>query len=52
MRYFEDVLARSGGPYLLGRAVSYADLSLFQVADGLRYAFPKTMRRLAKKAPR
>ena len=52
LRYFEDVLARSGGPYLLGRAVSYADLSLFQVADGLRYAFPKAMRRLEKKAAR
>jgi glutathione S-transferase len=52
LRYFDDVLARSGGPYVLGRAVTYPDLSLFQVADGLRYAFPKTMRRLEKKAPR
>jgi glutathione S-transferase len=52
LHYFEDLLARSGGPYLLGRAVSYADLSLFQVADGLRYAFPKAMRRLEKKLPR
>jgi glutathione S-transferase len=52
LRYFEDVLERSGGHYLLGRAVSYADLSLFQVADGLRYAFPKAMRRLEKKVPR
>jgi glutathione S-transferase len=52
LRYFEGVLERSGGHYLLGRTVSYADLSLFQVADGLRYAFPKTMRRLEKKVPR
>jgi glutathione S-transferase len=52
LRYFEGVLERSGGHYLLGRTISYADLSLFQVADGLRYAFPKTMRRLEKKVPR
>ena len=44
--------ARSGGPYVLGRRVSYADLSLFQIVEGLRYAFPKAMRRLEKKAPR
>jgi glutathione S-transferase len=52
LHYFERVLERGGGPYLLGRTLSYADLSLFQVADGLRYAFPKAMRRLQKKAPR
>jgi glutathione S-transferase len=52
LRYFERVLERGGGHYLLGRRLSYADLSLFQVADGLRYAFPKAMRRLEKKIPR
>ena len=52
LHYFERVLERGGGPYLLGRTLSYADLSLFQVADGLRYAFPKAMRRLEKKVPR
>jgi glutathione S-transferase len=52
LRYFERVLERGGGHYLLGRTLSYADLSLFQVADGLRYAFPKAMRRLEKKVPR
>jgi glutathione S-transferase len=49
--YFEHVLERGGGPYLLGRAITYADLSLFQVTDGMRYAFPKAMRRLEKKMP-
>jgi glutathione S-transferase len=52
LHYFGRVLERGGGPYLLGRTLSYADLSLFQVADGLRYAFPKAMRRLEKKVPR
>ncbi len=50
--YFERVLARSGGPYLLGRKLTYADLSLFQIVEGLRYAFPKAMKRLEKKCPR
>lgn len=50
--YFDDVIGRSGGPFLLGRRLSYPDLSLFQVVAGLRYAFPKTMKRLEKKLPR
>jgi glutathione S-transferase len=47
--YFERVLAASGGPYLTGKRASYADLSLFQVVEGLRYAFPQLSKRLAKK---
>jgi glutathione S-transferase len=50
--YFETVLERSGGPWLLGRKLCYADLSLFQIVAGLRYAFPKRMRRFEKKVPR
>jgi glutathione S-transferase len=49
--YFERVLARSGGPYLLGRKLTYADLSLFQLVEGMRYAFPKAMRRAERKLP-
>jgi glutathione S-transferase len=50
--YFERVLKASGGPHLLGRTLTYADLSLFQIVEGLRYAFPKTTKRLEKKTPR
>jgi len=50
--YFERVLTASGGPYLLGRRLSYADLSLFQVVEGLRYAFPNKMKALKRKIPR
>jgi glutathione S-transferase len=46
------VLEKSGGPYLLGRRLSYADLSLFQIVAGLSYAFPKRMKRLERKVPR
>jgi len=49
--YFERVLHRSGGPWLLGRRISYVDLSLFQVVEGMRYAFPKSMRRFEPKIP-
>jgi glutathione S-transferase len=51
-RYFERVLEASGGPYLTGRRATYADLSLFQVVDGMRYALPRLSKRLAKKHPR
>ena len=49
--YFEKVLQRSGGPWLLGRRLTYVDLSLFQIIEGLRYAFPRHMRRFEKKVP-
>ncbi len=50
--YFETILRKSGGPYLLGRKLSYADLSLFQIVAGLRYAFPKRMKRFESKVPK
>ena len=50
--YFERILTKSGGNFLLGRKLSYVDLSLFQIVEGLRYAFPKRMRRFERKIPR
>jgi glutathione S-transferase len=50
--YFERVLEQSGGAHLLGRRLCYADLSLFQIVEGLRYAFPKRMKRFERKVPR
>jgi glutathione S-transferase len=47
--YFETVLSRSGGPWLLGRKFTYIDLSMFQLVEGLHYAFPKGMKRIARK---
>jgi len=35
-----------------GANVSYVDLSLFQMIEGLRYAFPKTMEKLEPNYPR
>lgn len=50
--YFERAIDRGGGPYLLGRKVSYTDLSLFQLVEGMRYAFPKGMKRIERKIPK
>jgi glutathione S-transferase len=44
--YFETVLNKSKGPWLLGRKLTYVDLSVFQLIEGLRYAFPKAMKGL------
>jgi len=49
--YFERVLADNGGRCSVGRRLSYVDLSLFQTLEGLRYAFPKRMKRFEKKIP-
>jgi glutathione S-transferase len=49
--YFERVLQRNGGKHMVGRRLSYVDLSLFQIVEGLRYAFPKRMKRFERKVP-
>ena len=43
--YFERVLAANpaGDAHLVGKALTYADLGLFQMVEGLRYAFPTAM---------
>ena len=43
LRYF-DALERP-------RGVTYLDFSLFQMIEGLRYAFPNTMKRMERKIP-
>ena len=52
LSYFESLLHGRARSYLAGRACSYADLSLFQMVAGLRYAFPQAMARLERKYPR
>ena len=50
--YFERVLEEAGGRYALGRRISYVDLSLFQLIEGLRYSFPQTMEGFERRIPR
>ena len=47
--YFAHVLDQKD--YLLGQDVTYADLSLFQVLEGLKYAFPKATARVLAEHP-
>jgi glutathione S-transferase len=49
--YFERLLDGSAGHYVTGRKLSYVDLSLFQIVEGLRYAFPKRMKAFERKIP-
>jgi glutathione S-transferase len=49
--YFEALVKDNGGIYLTGRKLSYADLSLFQIVEGLRYAFPKRMAAFERQIP-
>jgi glutathione S-transferase len=52
--WFEEILAHnkaSGGRHLVGRSLTYADLSLFQAVEGLNYAFPKATHRNLAKVP-
>src|SRR5579884_3313025 len=48
--FFENAL-RDNGRWLVGSGWSYADLSVFQLVEGLRYAFPRRMAALAAKLP-
>jgi glutathione S-transferase len=57
LAWFEAVLQRNGRnargkmPHLVGGRLSYVDLSLFQLVEGLRYALPKASLKAMAKAP-
>ena len=46
--YFERVLRCNphGSRYMVGNKLTYVDLSMFQLMDGLRYAFPRALAQL------
>jgi len=41
--HFDNALSTHGGPFLLGEQWSHVDTSLFQLMEGLDYAFPNLM---------
>ena len=49
--YFEGLLEESAGAYVTGRRATYVDLSLFQIVEGLRYAFPRRMKAFETQIP-
>ena len=58
MNWFEALLQRNprnagsrAMPHLVGGKLSYADLSLFQLVEGLQYALPKASRKVLKTTP-
>ena len=54
--HFERLLERNAAagptPHVLGAGLTYVDLSLFQVASGLTYAFPHAWKQIAPKVSR
>jgi glutathione S-transferase len=52
--YFERVLEANanGSGYMIGKSLSYVDLSMFQMMSGLDYAFPRAMARAKPAHPR
>lgn len=51
--YFDRVIERNaGGPWMAGRSITYADLSMAQVIAGLRFAFPAATRAALRARPR
>jgi len=53
LQWFESIIVRNpaGSRHLVGGRLSYADLSLFQLIEGLRYAFPKAARQALTSTP-
>ncbi|MDR5779548.1 glutathione S-transferase family protein [Caballeronia sp. LZ065] len=54
MGYFERVLRQNpaGDTQMIGEQTTYVDLSMFQIVDGLHYAFPRAMKRFGEHYPR
>lgn len=52
--YFERVLAANpaGDRYLIGKSLTYVDLSTYQVIAGLSFALPRTMEAMARRHPK
>jgi glutathione S-transferase len=50
--WLEAILARSDSGWLAGSALTYADLSAFQVVEGLSYAFPRAAAHALARSPR
>ncbi|MCI3952338.1 MAG: glutathione S-transferase, partial [Burkholderiales bacterium] len=40
-----------GHVYMVDNALTYVDLSIFQLLEGLRFSFPRTMARVAPSYP-
>jgi glutathione S-transferase len=50
--HFEQALGVMDGPFMAGESWSHVDTSLFQLIEGLRYAFPQRMKAIEADYPR
>jgi glutathione S-transferase len=52
--YFEHVMECNpeGDQFMVGTVLSYVDLSIFQIVEGLRFAFPNAMKNSEENYPR
>ena len=53
LNWFESIVVRNpaGSRHLVGGKLSYADLSLFQLVEGLQYAFPHATKQALAQTP-
>ncbi|GAA5888066.1 hypothetical protein JCM6882_000270 [Rhodosporidiobolus microsporus] len=51
-KHFEDNLQRSSSDFLLSSGPTHADLVLFQLVDGLKFAFPKLLKKIGPEYPK
>jgi glutathione S-transferase len=53
LEYFDGVIGSNpdGNGWAVGASLTYVDLSLFQIAEGLAYAFPRAMKTLDAQYP-
>jgi glutathione S-transferase len=49
--WLETVVTRNRASHMVGEHLSYVDLSVFQLIEGLRYAFPRGMRGFGARYP-
>ncbi|KAL7417726.1 glutathione S-transferase [Mrakia frigida] len=49
--YFERLLPNLSSPYLVASTLSYVDLMLFNIVEGLKFAYPNASKRLLPEYP-
>lgn len=52
LAHFDAAVGVHDGPFLIGERWTYADTALFQLVEGLRYAFPRRMAAIEQNYPR
>lgn len=52
LNYFEGILNYNQSNNLVGSEISYVDIMMFQMLEGLNYAFPQSFSQVAKNIPK